>query len=193
MASILRTLGIKKGWPYFLAGFVLATYLKMDTIDRPAGSGRSCYSLHARREQHVPGFDKKEMQRGKLDNKLLRRVFFRSFTSMGSFNYKGYNNIGYVYSITPALKKIYENDPEGYEEALVRNCEFFNSHPYFSNLIMGASLALEEQKEKDGSVDGAAINSHKGSPHGTACRYWRFRCSREHIGLSFLQSEPVCV
>lgn len=167
MASILRTLGIKKGWPYFLAGFVLATYLKMDIMSIALLALAGAVIVCTRGENSMSlGFDKKEMQRGKLDNKLLRRVFFRSFTSMGSFNYKGYNNIGYVYSITPALKKIYENDPEGYEEALVRNCEFFNSHPYFSNLIMGASLALEEQKEKDGSVDGAAITATKAALMG---------------------------
>jgi mannose/fructose/N-acetylgalactosamine-specific phosphotransferase system component IID len=111
-------------------------------------------------------FEKGNRPQGILDSRTMRSVFFRSFTSMGSFNYKGYNNIGYVYSITPALKKIYAGDEAGYQEALVRNCEFFNSHPYFSNLIMGVSLALEEQKAKDGTVSGETITATKAALMG---------------------------
>lgn len=163
MASIIATLGIKKGWPYFLVGFVLATYLGMDIMSIALLSlGLAAIILM----QNKGGFgdlkfDKSTANKGCLTNKEFRKVFFRSFTSMGSFNYKGYNNIGYVYSIEPALKKIYEGNEEGYHEAMVRNCEFFNSHPYFSNLVMGASLALEEQKANNNGVDGTAITATK--------------------------------
>ena len=163
MASIISTLGIRKGWPYFLVGFVLATYLGMNIMSIALlAVGLAAIILM----QNKAGFgdlkfDKDSANKGCLTNKEFRKVFFRSFTSMGSFNYKGYNNIGYVYSIEPALRKIYEGNEEGYHEAMVRNCEFFNSHPYFSNLVMGASLALEEQKAKDNAVDGSAITSTK--------------------------------
>lgn len=165
MASIINTLGFKKGWPYFLMGFVLATYLGLDVM------GIALLSLALAVIITLMGKDSKNnnisLNQGKktsdgvLDNKALRKVFFRSFTSMGSFNYKGYGNIGYVYSIVPALKQIYEGNEEGYLEAVDRNCEFFNCHPYFSNLIMGVSLALEEQKAKGEEVTGSAITATK--------------------------------
>ena len=163
MASIISTLGIRKGWPYFLVGFVLATYLGMDIMSIALLSLGIAVIIMMQNKEGFGDlkFDKNTANKGCLTNKDFKKVFFRSFTSMGSFNYKGYNNIGYVYSIEPALRKIYEENEEGYHEAMVRNCEFFNCHPYFSNLVMGASLALEEQKARDNNVDGAAITSTK--------------------------------
>ena len=163
LASIVATLGLKKGWPYFLIGFVLATYLGMDIMGVALLSLGLAVVIQMKKKDDGDSlnFNNETINEGCLNNKDFRRVFFRSFTSMGSFNYKGYNNIGYVYSIDPALRKIYGDDKEAYHEAMVRNCEFFNCHPYFSNLIMGVSLALEEQNSKDHSVDGAAITATK--------------------------------
>lgn len=163
LASIISTLGIKKGWPYFLVGFVLATYLHMDIMSIALiALGFAVIILMQKEDGDFDlSFEGEQANEGCLTNKELQKVFFRSFTSMGSFNYKGYNNIGYIYSIEPALKKIYADNPEGYQEALARNCEFFNCHPYFSNLIMGVSLALEEQKAKDGNIDPTAITATK--------------------------------
>lgn len=164
LASIISTLGIKKGWPYFLVGFVLATYLGMDIMSVALLALGLAVIIMLQKEDDDDfdlSFEDAASYEGTLTNKELSKVFFRSFTSMGSFNYKGYNNIGYIYSIEPALKKIYADDPEGYREALARNCEFFNCHPYFSNLVMGVSLALEEQKAKGGDVDPKAITATK--------------------------------
>ncbi len=166
MAAIISTLGVRKGWPFFLAGFVLSAYLKMDVMSIALLAVVIAVVMATRGENTGFSFDTSKVTSGVLDNKDFRRVFFRSFTSMGSMNYKGYNNFGYLYSIRPALEKIYKDDPEGYQEALDRNCEFFNSHPYFSNLIMGVSLALEEQKANGADVDGAAITATKAALMG---------------------------
>ena len=164
LASILSTLGLKKGWPYFLVGFVLATYLGMNIMSIALlALGLAVIILTRTRSGEVGNlsFDKAKTKDGVLDDKDFRKMFFRSFTSMGSFNYKGYNNIGYLYSIEPGLRKVYADNPEGYQEAMERNCEFYNSHPYFTNLVMGAALALEEQKAHDDSVTGTAITATK--------------------------------
>lgn len=169
MASIISTLGIRKGWPYFLVGFVLATYLGMDIMSIALLSLGLAVIIIMQNKEGVGDlrFDKNDANKGCLTNKEFKKVFFRSFTSMGSFNYKGYNNIGYVYSIEPALRKIYEGNENGYHEAMVRNCEFFNCHPYFSNLIMGASLALEEENAKNHDDNGGvAITSTKAALMG---------------------------
>lgn len=171
MASIIVTLGFKKAWPFFLLGYVLVSYLGLSTMPIALIALALAFIVYGMKksdddtieeaaEPESASFD------GCLTKKDFKKVFFRSFTSMGSFNYKGYNNIGYVYSIIPALEKIYGDDKEGLKESLARNCEFFNSHPYFSNLIMGVSLALEEKKAKEGTIDGAAITATKTSLMG---------------------------
>lgn len=166
MASILVTLGFRKAWPFFLLGYVLASYLSLPTMPIALTALAIAFIVYGVRGSSDTSASEEELsgdssKRGCLSKGTLRRVFLRSFSSMGSFNYKGYNNIGYVYSILPALEKIYEGDAEGLNESLARNCEFFNCHPYFSNLIMGVSLALEEQKSKEGTVDGTAITATK--------------------------------
>jgi mannose/fructose/N-acetylgalactosamine-specific phosphotransferase system component IID len=103
---------------------------------------------------------------GVLTNKEMRSMFFRSFSSMGSFNYKNYNSIGYLYSIIPGLQKIYKDDPKGMQEALARNTEFFNTHPYFKNLVMGVALALEEENAKNPDFDVTVISSTKAALMG---------------------------
>lgn len=170
MASIIVTLGLKKAWPFFLLGYVLVSYMGLSTMPLALIALALAFIVYGlkKNEDELPeetaegGKDAK----GCLTRQDMKKVFFRSFTSMGSFNYKGYNNIGYVYSIIPALEKIYGDNKEGLTEALARNCEFFNSHPYFSNLIMGVSLALEEKKAKEGSVDSALITATKASLMG---------------------------
>ena len=46
-------------------------------------------------------------------------------------------------------------------EALERHQEFFNTEPYIGIVIMGISVAMEEQRAKDGSVSGEAITAVK--------------------------------
>ena len=84
MASIISTLGIRKGWPYFLVGFVLATYLGMNIMSIALlAVGLAAIILM----QNKAGFgdlkfDKDSANKGCLTNKEFRKVFFRSFTSM---------------------------------------------------------------------------------------------------------------
>jgi mannose/fructose/N-acetylgalactosamine-specific phosphotransferase system component IID len=96
-----------------------------------------------------------------LTDQDLRKTFFRSFSSMGSFNFKSYNAMGYLYSIIPCLQKIYKDNPEKLRESYVRNTEFFNTHPYFKNLIIGVSLAMEEENAKNPDFDTKIISSTK--------------------------------
>ena len=172
MASIIVTLGIKKAWPFFLLGYVLVSYMGMGTMPVALIALALAFIVYGLKNNNADEEDDSAEALadtsfdGCLNKKDFRKLFFRSFTSMGSFNYKGYNNIGYVYTIIPALEKIYGDDKEGLNESLARNCEFFNSHPYFTNLIMGISLALEEKKAKEGSIDGAAITATKTSLMG---------------------------
>lgn len=175
MASILVTLGFKKAWPFFILGYVLAAYMGLSTVPVALialAVAVIVYGLKRSKGDEAEEADDKLIDSpdldkgGCLDKGIMKQVFFRSFSSMGSFNYKGYNNLGYVYSIMPALEKIYEGDEEGLNESLARNCEFFNSHPYFSNLIMGISLALEEQKHEEGTIDGQAITATKSALMG---------------------------
>lgn len=96
-----------------------------------------------------------------ITKKDLNRVFIRSFGMQFSWNYERMQALGYCWSILPVLKKLYKDDAEGLKAAVVRNLEFFNTHPYMALPIMGTTLAMEEQAATGGKVDGKAISSIK--------------------------------
>jgi len=169
LASIVNTLGIKKGWPYFVIGFVLSTYLKMNTMSIALiglALAMIIYQITTKDEGLGLQFDESKAHKGVLDDSILRKIFFRSFASMGGFNYKSYNAPGFLYSEIPGLKKIYEGEEEKYREALVRNTEFHNTHPFFKNLIIGVALAMEEENANDDNFDVKMISSTKAALMG---------------------------
>ena len=60
-------------------------------------------------------------------------------------------NGGWAYAMIPAIKKLYEKKEEQ-ADALHRNLEFFNTHPYVVSPILGVALAQEEQRAQGKAV-----------------------------------------
>ena len=89
-----------------------------------------------------------------------RKVCWRSTFLQGSWNYERMQNLGWAYSLIPAIKKLYPNK-EDRAAALTRHLEFFNTHPYIASPIMGVTLALEEEKANGAPVDDTAIQGVK--------------------------------
>lgn len=79
-----------------------------------------------------------------LSRWLLLRVAFRSFFLQASWNYKGMMNMGFLYAIQPGLDLIHPEGPSR-EAAYSRHLEYFNTNPYFSPIVMGVTLELEER------------------------------------------------
>ena len=65
-----------------------------------------------------------------------KKVWWRSQFLQGSWNYERMQNLGWAYSLIPAIKKLYTNK-EDQAAALKRHLEFFNTHPYVAAPIMG--------------------------------------------------------
>lgn len=96
-----------------------------------------------------------------ITKKDINRVFRRGIAMQLSWNYERMQALGYCWTILPVLKKIYKGNDERLKKAVIRNLEFFNTHPYMAMPIMGASLAMEEKAAREGDVDGNAISSIK--------------------------------
>ena len=89
-----------------------------------------------------------------------QKVWWRSQFLQGSWNYERMQNLGWAYSLIPAIKKLYTNK-EDQAAALKRHLEFFNTHPYVAAPIMGVTLALEEEKANGTDIEDAAIQGVK--------------------------------
>lgn len=89
-----------------------------------------------------------------------QKVWWRSQFLQGSWNYERMQNLGWAYSLIPAIKKLYTKK-EDQAAALERHLEFFNTHPYVAAPIMGVTLALEEERANGVEIDDAAIQGVK--------------------------------
>lgn len=89
-----------------------------------------------------------------------QKVWWRSQFLQGSWNYERMQNLGWAYSLIPAIKKLYTKK-EDQAAALERHLEFFNTHPYVAAPIMGVTLALEEERANGTEIDDVAIQGVK--------------------------------
>ena len=89
-----------------------------------------------------------------------QKVWWRSTFLQGSWNYERMQNLGWAYSLIPAIKKLYTKK-EDQAAALECHLEFFNTHPYVAAPIIGVTLALEEEKANGAAIDDAAIQGVK--------------------------------
>lgn len=114
-----------------------------------------------------------------------------------SWNYERQMHIAFALMMNPILRKIYADDPEAYQDALVRHVEFFNITPQFAPFVGGVVASMEEMK-KAGEVDGEAISSIKTalmgplSGIGDSIFVGCIRIIALGIGLSFaLNGNPI--
>lgn len=100
-----------------------------------------------------------------ISKKDLKKVFWKSLPFEISWNYVRQDHMGFAYSMTPIIEKLYKKK-EDRAEALQRHMEFFNITVYFSTLVLGIVTAMEEQKSKDSNFDTQSINNVKASLMG---------------------------
>lgn len=100
-----------------------------------------------------------------ITKKDLRKVFWKSMPFEISWNYVRQDHLGFAYSMTPIIEKLYKTEEER-AEALERHTEFFNITVYFSTLVLGIATAMEEKRASDPDFDTASINNIKASLMG---------------------------
>lgn len=77
-----------------------------------------------------------------LSRKVISRILVRSLFIQGAWNFKGMQNIGFLFSIAPGIREIHGDNVR---EALLRHKAFFNTQPYMAPTLMGILLNLEGQ------------------------------------------------
>lgn len=176
MAMLLKMMNFRKYWPFFALGFVCSVYLGLNVLAAAVIAVAIVCAMQSmekgRRQEDGFGddFDTEEEEKEDsseriLDNKALKKVFWRSFFSMTTINYERYCSLGFCYAMIPALKMLYP-EQEDFQEAILRHNEFFNCHPYTGNAVLGVSLALEEQRAAGKPISPEAISSTKAALMG---------------------------
>ncbi len=98
-----------------------------------------------------------------LTNKDISQVTRRwIFSNTASWSYERMQNIGFAWSLAPALKKIYPKKGD-LSSALTRHLAFFNTEMVIGSPILSVVLALEEERvsKGEGEVSDELIQSIK--------------------------------
>jgi PTS system mannose-specific IID component len=72
----------------------------------------------------------------------LMKCFARTYLVGANFNTRGLQNIGLAYAMDPGLQAIHQSGGE-LQAARSRYVRLYNTHPYFTPLLVGAFLFLE--------------------------------------------------
>ncbi|SCH41495.1 PTS system mannose-specific EIID component [uncultured Clostridium sp.] len=100
---------------------------------------------------------------GTLTKKDRRSMYRRwIFTAGLGYNYETQQAPSVAFSMAKALRKIYKNEDD-YVKAMDNHFKFFNVTPHMGNIILGATLAMEE---KDGLKAYDAVQNLKASLMG---------------------------
>ncbi len=79
----------------------------------------------------------------------LRRVALRSFLLQAAWNYKGLQNLGFLYALKPVLRKLYPGRRQR-TKAYGRYKGNMQTHPYFASLLLGLAVRVEEERARLG-------------------------------------------
>ena len=83
---------------------------------------------------------------------MLFSMFLRSFFIQAGWNYERFQNLGFAFSLQPALEKIYP-DKEKYKAALLLHLQIFNTQPYMAAFVLGNIIRMEERAAAGGEAD----------------------------------------
>lgn len=102
--------------------------------------------------------EKLSQTQGVVTQKDIDYAAFRyMFMACNTFNYENQQGPAVVYGLNKVLRKIYTDDDE-YVEALNNHFNYFNTTTWMANLLLGASIAMEE---KDGIKSKDAVQAFK--------------------------------
>lgn len=188
-AMLLNIMWDKRFIAFMFIGFILAVYLEMPVmaITVIAGAVAVIYFFLSEKKETVQveddlfGDDDSELMETeeqpvtvmeadpekKINKKDLISVFWRSFCHEASYNAERQQALGFEFSLTKALKKLYKDDNDAYCEACKRHTEFFNCTSQVCSFPVGVVLAMEEKNANSKEKNlGPAISAVKSALMG---------------------------
>jgi mannose/fructose/sorbose-specific phosphotransferase system IID component len=102
-----------------------------------------------------------------VTNQDLKTIFWRSFCHEASFNAERQQALGFAFTLTKLIEKLYKDDHEAFVDACKRHTEFFNLTVQITNFVVGIVVAMEEQNANSEKKDlGPTISAVKSALMG---------------------------
>ncbi|MDN6731182.1 MAG: PTS system mannose/fructose/sorbose family transporter subunit IID [Atopostipes suicloacalis] len=107
----------------------------------------------------------KEVEISKEERKMLKQIFFRSFTVFAPFNYAKQGGSGFSYALIPFINKFYKEKNEKIS-ALTRHITWYNATQNVGTFIMGLAASMEKENSEKDYFNAESINTVKASLMG---------------------------
>ncbi|MCF1585606.1 PTS system mannose/fructose/sorbose family transporter subunit IID [Tetragenococcus koreensis] len=107
----------------------------------------------------------KEVEISKEERKMLKQIFFRSFTVFAPFNYAKQGGSGFCYALIPFINKFYKEKNEKIS-ALTRHITWYNATQNVGTFIMGLAASMEKENSEKDYFNAESINTVKASLMG---------------------------
>lgn len=99
------------------------------------------------------------------DDKMIRKVAWRSMIGAGSYNYENMQALVFLYAMIPVIKRYYQKTEERIE-AYRRHFTLFNVTPALFGFVSGLAASMEKIASQDKNYDVSSINAIKSSLMG---------------------------
>lgn len=99
------------------------------------------------------------------EKKLLRQMYWRSFTLYASVTPAKQGASGYEYAMLPFINQFYE-DAEDKKLAMVRQMSYFNTNLAMAPFVMGITASMEKENAAKSNFNADSINAIKTSLMG---------------------------
>jgi PTS system mannose-specific IID component len=170
IALNLKFLLTKNVWPYYFAGYIIATLMGGSVNLLPfAALGGVLAFMHVMftSKGGAPAKAEVKAEKDVAERKhiLTMKDVFASWWRWLLFSHSTYNwerlqGVGFAHSMTPIIAKLYTKK-EDIVAALKRHLVFFNTQPDVGGVIHGIVIAMEEERALGADITDDAINAVK--------------------------------
>ncbi|MCI1892390.1 MAG: PTS system mannose/fructose/sorbose family transporter subunit IID, partial [Schleiferilactobacillus harbinensis] len=100
------------------------------------------------------------------EKKILRQIYWRSFTLYSAVTPAKQGASGFEYSMLPVINHFYKGHDDAKKAAMVRQMSYFNTNLAMAPFIMGVTASMEKQNAKSKDFNVESINAIKTSLMG---------------------------
>ena len=102
-----------------------------------------------------------QTERTLLKSDLNRAWWIWTFFNLSAFSMERMQAPGFVYMMSPIIKRLYGDNPEEIKSVLKRHMVFFNTEPQTGIIAHGVTIALEQQRASGAPINDEMINGIK--------------------------------
>lgn len=154
---LLRGMGKARLVPYFLVGFVLATYFGLP-VPVIALLGAAAAWLTVKPPETTAG---RVESRPALPRRVLWAAWWRWIMFLhASYNYERLQGLGFAHTLAPVIAYLYKTPAERVA-ALRRHLAFFNTEPQLGALVPAVVVSMEQERAAGADIADEAIQGVK--------------------------------